>query len=126
MRKPRAVYDAYLGEEVPAEPIFSSNLPGIGKFTPKLYDPAALGGVVVGAEALPGGSGWRLRFDGRAEVLPGLALFPSVGTQQMARAGIDWLTLHQAEVKIALHWLDQGNPEPYFNLLTLFKEGVLC
>jgi hypothetical protein len=126
-----AGFDSYTG--VPIQK-YESQIPNIGKGRSPFYKEAELqrisaqyyigpheGGSVaepsVAAESVPAPRSWYLRREGcPAE------FFPALRSSAVAHAVMDWCVRNDASVRIVIHWLTEGNIEPYFNLLDRVAE----
>lgn len=118
-------HDSYTG--VPIQK-YESQIPNIGKGRSPFYKEAELrrisaqyyigpadGGAV--AQPVPSTGVWYLRREGcPAE------FFPALRSSVVAQAIMDWCVRNDASVRVVIHWLKEGNIEPYFNLLDRIAE----
>lgn len=118
-------HDSYTG--VPIQK-YVSQIPNIGKGRSPFYKEAELrkisaqyhigpadGGAV--AQPVPGEGAWYLRRVGCPA-----HFFPALRSSAVAQAIMDWCVKNDASVQVVIHWLKEGEAEPYFRMLDQIAE----
>jgi hypothetical protein len=106
----RDTHDSYTGEPYVEE--YTSQIEGIRQGRSPFYKTRELQKISEQYLVSPAGEGWQLWRRGCPK-----NIFPQFDSQAAAVMAMDWCVANDGSVGVALHWLNQKNLEPFFNLL---------